>query len=205
MTAAASLAIAYLLGSVPFSYLLARLLGVDLTSVGSGNPGATNVARSLGPAWGALALVLDAGKGALAVHLAAAASDLPGLPEAAGAAAVLGHVFPLFLGFKGGKGVATAAGVFAALDPGCVLAALAVFVLVVASTGYVSAGSMAGSAGLAVSLALLRGTRDPRTLLAVGTLALVLIRHRQNIHRLIAGTEPRLGERLGWPAPAEDR
>ncbi len=187
---------AYLLGSIPFSYLVARSFGVaDVRRVGSGNVGATNVMRSAGAPAGALAFLLDAAKGAGAAELARLFT--PGsswLPAVAGAFAVLGHVFPVWLRFRGGKGVATGAGVFLPLAPLATLLAVVVFAGVVAVSRLVSLASIL--AALALPLALLWLDAGPivaGTALAVA--GLVILKHGSNIRRLIDGTESRMGGR----------
>jgi len=196
----------YLLGSISFSYLIVRLLqGRDVRTVGSGNAGATNVMRAAGKAPGIAALVLDVAKGVTAVVVARALAAPPAVVGAAAAAVVLGHVFPIFLGFRGGKGVATAAGALGALAPPAMALALVVFVAVVAWKRYVSLGSI--SAALAFPLfvwvlsrqgMLTRAGESQETALTVAGLAialLVVIKHSGNLRRLRAGTESRLGER----------
>jgi glycerol-3-phosphate acyltransferase PlsY len=191
----ALLAGAYLIGSVPFSYMVARAFGVaDVRRVGSGNVGATNVMRSAGKAAGLLAFLLDALKGAaaaLAVSWLAPTSSV--LPALAALGAVIGHMYPLWLGFRGGKGVATGAGAFLALAPYPTLLALCAFALVLAVTRYVSAGSMAGAVTLA-GAAFILGSAPPVAWAATGAAALVVWRHRGNIVRLARGREGRVGE-----------
>jgi len=197
------LGIAYLLGSLPFSVWVARAFGVDVRKVGSGNPGATNVLRAAGRWPGALALACDIGKGVAAVLLARAwvAPEWWGWTALA---AVCGHVFSFLLSFRGGKGVATAAGALGALSPAALGIALVVFVAVVALTRYVSLGSMLGAVAYPAALWVLasRGSGDGEigggarqaTLTATVAIALlVLFRHRQNLGRLLAGTENKLG------------
>ena len=188
---------AFLIGSIPFSYILARLVGgVDIRRVGSGNVGATNVARALGIGTGLAALGLDAAKGIAAVLLVRA---LPGIadpgspgPALAGLAAILGHNFTPFLRFRGGKGVATGAGVFGVLAPWALLAAVAVFLVVVLLGRMVSLGSVLAAAALPLLVHLLGGERG--TVLAAGAVALlVIVRHRANLLRIARGTENRLG------------
>ena len=145
----AAVAFGYLLGSVPFAHLLARRRGIDLREVGSGNVGATNVLRTSGARQAVLVLCLDAAKGAIAVLVAAALTTGPATPVAAGLAAVIGHIYPPWLGFRGGKGVATAVGVFAVLAPLALAIGCAAFVLAVWVTRYISVGSMAGAIALA--------------------------------------------------------
>jgi glycerol-3-phosphate acyltransferase PlsY len=188
-------AVAYLIGSIPFSFLVARAFGVhDVRRVGSGNVGATNVLRNAGKAAGALALVLDLGKGAAASALAGKLA--PGdavLPASAAVAAVVGHMFPVWLRFEGGKGVATGLGAFAPLAPRAALAALLAFAVVAAGTRYVSLGSVAGGAALAALAFALRGP-DPVAIAAAFTFALVVFRHRSNLRRILGGTERRVGQ-----------
>lgn len=211
MTGGRSLAIlaaAYLLGSIPWSYLIVRLTqGVDVRTVGSGNVGATNAMRAGGKKVGIAALVLDTGKGIAAVLVARALGAPPVLVGGAAMAVVLGHVFPVFLGFRGGKGVATAAGVLGALEPRVMAAGLAVFVLLVVWKRFVSLGSVV-VAGLFPVLAWIGQRlgwteRDPGVLytsVAIG--AVVIARHRLNIVRLLQGTERRLGEPRSRPSAA---
>ena len=195
LTALQVIAVAYLIGSIPFSFLVARAFGVhDVRRVGSGNVGATNVLRNAGKAAGALALVLDLGKGAAASALAGKLA--PGdavLPAAAAVAAVVGHMFPVWLRFEGGKGVATGLGAFAPLAPRAALAALLAFAVVAAGTRYVSLGSVAGGAALAALAFALRGP-DPVAIAAAFTFALVVFRHRSNLRRILGGTERRMGQ-----------
>lgn len=187
----------YVLGSVPFGYLAGRAKGVDLMKVGSGNIGATNVLRSLGVAWAIPVLVLDAGKGAAAtVGGRLLLPELPHWGAVLGAAAALaGHTWSLFLGLRGGKGAATGAGAALVVVPRSMLVALAVFVLLVALTRYVSLGSMAGAAAALVTVLVTPNPLPARLLVVVGA-ALIIFRHRRNIQRLLAGTEARLGERV---------
>jgi glycerol-3-phosphate acyltransferase PlsY len=190
------LASAYLLGAIPFGLILGKALsGVDVRRSGSGNIGATNVARSLGAGAGVATLLLDAAKGALAAW---AGGRILG-PEGAalaGLAATVGHVFPIYLGFRGGKGVATGLGAFAVVDPYAAVAAAVVFLVTVALSRRVSAGSLAGCVALPIALHL----REAPMLSQIAGLAcvvLVLFRHRSNMSRLLAGTEPRIGEKRG--------
>lgn len=197
MPVALGLVAAYLLGSTPFAYFAGRLLrGIDLREHGSGNLGATNVYRTLGAVAAIVVLVLDAAKGALPVLLfpAITGTDGGGWPAAFGIAAIIGHVRPYAGFFKGGgKGVATASGVFAALAPVPFLAAFVTFVAVVAATRYVSLGSMLGAVALALTVALREGTRSTLTGVAVALAAFVVWTHRANIGRLRRGEESRLG------------
>jgi glycerol-3-phosphate acyltransferase PlsY len=188
------LAAAYLLGSIPFSYLVARLRGVDVRKVGSGNVGATNVMRSVGPGAGLAAFVLDFAKGAAAALLASKVEPDGPLPAMAAAAAVVGHVFPVWLRFRGGKGVATGAGAFLPLLPAATAAALVAFGLALAITRYVSVSSLVGCATLATVAFVLRGL-SPVAFAAAATALLVLWKHRGNLARIAQGTENRLGSR----------
>jgi acyl phosphate:glycerol-3-phosphate acyltransferase len=185
---------AYLIGSIPFSFLVARAFGVrDVRTVGSGNVGATNVLRSAGRTAGAMALGLDVAKGALAVALAARlAPDVPLLPSLAAFLVVLGHVYPVWLGLRGGKGVATGLGAFAWLEPTAALLALPVFLLTVATTHFASLASVLGALSLAALVFVFRG-RDAVALSAAATAALIVLRHRSNLRRILDGTERRLG------------
>jgi glycerol-3-phosphate acyltransferase PlsY len=195
MLALQVIAVAYLIGSIPFSFLVARAFGVhDVRQVGSGNVGATNVLRSAGKAAGALALLLDVGKGAGAAALAGRlAPGEAGLPAAAAVAAVVGHMYPVWLRFQGGKGVATGLGAFAPLAPAAAAGALAVFALAALATRFVSLGSVAGGAALAGLAFALRGP-DPVAIAAAVTAALVVFRHRSNLRRILGGTERRMGQ-----------
>jgi acyl phosphate:glycerol-3-phosphate acyltransferase len=189
---------AYLVGSVPTGYLLARLRRVDVRAAGSGNIGATNVARTVGKSLGILTLVIDAAKGALPVLFAAAIAPevhagpgfATGLQCAAALGAVIGHVFSIALRFHGGKGVATALGAIAALDPAALLAALLVFALGFALSRRVSLGSiLAAPSAPLVAWVLGSPTIVVVTLAVIA--ALIVARHRDNIRRLQAGSEPR--------------
>ncbi|MCB9767986.1 MAG: glycerol-3-phosphate 1-O-acyltransferase PlsY [Candidatus Omnitrophica bacterium] len=192
-----AVALAFLLGSLPFSWILVWLLrGVDLRTVGSGNPGATNAFRVVGKGWGTLALLLDIGKGLAAVLAPHWLSPETGwLPAACGLAAILGNVFCPFLKFKGGKAVATASGVFLGLVPLSFLITAIVFGLVFWWTRQVSLGSLAGAVALPLILTgfyITRGTYAPHaTVVALVWFAaiLVIFRHRANIHRILKGEE----------------
>jgi len=188
--------IAYLLGSIPFAFLWSRRWSaVDLRSVGSGNLGATNVMRASGPASGVAVALLDAAKGAIGVALAARlARGDAAATAAAGIAAILGHVYPVWLRFRGGKGVATACGVFAVLTPAAIPAALAIFLGVVWLTKYVSLGSLLASLALP-PIAYATGAPAPSVAAAFGAAAIIVFRHRSNLGRLRAGTERRIGVR----------
>jgi glycerol-3-phosphate acyltransferase PlsY len=187
---------AYLLGGIPFGYLAGRLVaGVDLRQVGSGNLGATNAIRQLGWGWGAAVFGLDLLKGWAAVALAQRVGAGAGgwLPVAAGLAAVLGHSFTPFLGFKGGKGVATSAGVFLRLAPLATGLALLIFAAVMLSSRIVSLSSLTATTALPLLL-LWRQPDEPLLQgFAVLLVLFIWIRHRANLRRLLRGQEPRLG------------
>ena len=190
----AVLGAAYLLGSVPFSFFVARWFGVkDVRQVGSGNVGATNVMRSAGKGAGLLALVLDAGKGAAAAWLAGLIEPQGSvLPPLAAAAAVVGHMYPVWLGFRGGKGVATGAGAFVPLAPAATAGSFLVFAVTTALTRYVSIGSLAGATALA-TFPFALGSPPAVCWAAVFVSALVIWKHRGNLQRLMKGTESRIG------------
>lgn len=207
---AAAVGLAYLIGSVPFGWLIARwVAGVDVRQAGSGNIGATNVARVVGKFWGAVVLLLDAAKGALAVALLPGVFDpaCPHLPVLCGTAAIVGHMFSIWLCFRGGKGVATALGVVAVLAPlACGLAAVA-FATTFAITRIVSLSSLV-AAGAFAAVQLIRLAPDwlanehvAETLFSVGVPVLIVVRHRSNIARLLQGTEPRFGTQRAGSAP----
>jgi acyl phosphate:glycerol-3-phosphate acyltransferase len=193
-----ALAIAYLLGSIPFGYVIVKLReGRDIRRAGSGNIGAANVTRTLGVAAGLLTLLLDAAKGSLAVAIASrlAHGNMRWL-MAAGLLAIAGHLFPVWLGFRGGRGVATAAGVFLLLSWKAVLAAAVVWLVAVLWWRYVSLGSVLAAASLPLLVYVLYvpGHRPP-LVVSLGTACasiLVIVRHRANLERLAAGTEPRV-------------
>jgi acyl phosphate:glycerol-3-phosphate acyltransferase len=191
-------ATAYLVGSVPFSFLVARAFGVaDVRRVGSGNVGATNVLRSAGKAAGALALLLDAAKGILAVALAGWLVPGEAIAVAVAAvAAVLGHMYTPWLRFAGGKGVATGLGAFAPIAPAAAVGGLLAFGLTLAATRVVSLGSLVGAGTLAGLVFVTRGS-DAVAWAAVLTALLVVAKHRANLARLWKGTERRLGTPRG--------
>jgi acyl phosphate:glycerol-3-phosphate acyltransferase len=215
--------VAYLLGSIPFGYILVRLFRKqDIRLTGSGNIGATNVARSGARGLGIATLILDAAKGYLAVvfalfanprfaigHTQQIADTMPGQPTppipteiyiaAAIAAifAILGHMYPIWLKFKGGKGVATGVGVFLALAPKAVGIVLVIFLIIVWFSRYVSLGSIIATAAFPVLAWLLYRKDTPYIVFIIAALGafLIIVKHHQNIRRLIAGTEHRLGEK----------
>jgi acyl phosphate:glycerol-3-phosphate acyltransferase len=189
---AAALAAAYLLGSIPFSFLVARRAGVDVRAVGSGNVGATNVLRSAGKSAGILAFVLDFAKGSAATWLARETIGGFVFPSVAAVVAVIGHMHPVWLRFRGGKGVATGAGAFLPIAPAATAGALALFAVVAFVTRYVSLGSIVASASLGV-LAFALGSPAPVPLAAAVVAALIAWKHRANIVRLARGTERRMG------------
>jgi len=184
----------YLLGSIPFALLLTRRQGIELRNVGSRNPGAANVLRSAGIGRAVAVLLLDAAKGTVAVGAARVMSDDVAVATGAGLAAIVGHIYPVWCGFRGGKGVAASAGVFAVLAPLATLIAILVFVATIAATRFISAGSIAGALALPVAAAVgnLPNPVVAGTLLAA---VIVLVRHRDNVSRLMAGTERRIGLR----------
>jgi glycerol-3-phosphate acyltransferase PlsY len=200
-------AASYLLGSIPFGYLVVRIFrGDDVRQSGSGNIGATNVARK-SPALGLLVLLLDALKGSCAVLLANEVfmRSAPGNVEVsaypimsmAALCAILGHMFPIWLGFHGGKGVATAMGAFALLVPRPTLGAFAIFVVVALASRYVSLASIVAAVSLPIFAWFWWRQRNDHAVLLVLPIAiasvLVIVKHRENIHRLLAGTENRFG------------
>ena len=185
----------YLLGSVPFAFLLARRSGVDIRVKGSGNVGATNVLRLTGTRHGVVVLLLDMAKATAVVWLAEMVGVGVATRAAAGVAAVVGHVYPVWLRFHGGKGVAVAAGVFSMLAPAVTAAAAVVFALVVWVTRYVSLGSVVATVALP-PMAWLTGASAAIVSGASAAALLILFRHRSNLARIRAGTERRFGRRV---------
>jgi acyl phosphate:glycerol-3-phosphate acyltransferase len=182
----------YLIGSIPFAFLLARRRGIDLRRAGSGNVGASNVLRTSGVLLAVLAVALDGLKGALAVLLAQGMTAGSAVPVAAGLASVIGHVYPAWLRFQGGKGVATAAGVFSVLAPMALAVAVVVFLVSVLATRIISVGSI----GAALTLAVVTAVTDSSGVVVAAAwmaAALIVHRHRGNLARLLAGTERRVG------------
>ncbi|MGB4224528.1 MAG: glycerol-3-phosphate 1-O-acyltransferase PlsY [Syntrophorhabdus sp.] len=184
---------AYLLGSVPVGLLLSKIKGADPRAVGSGNIGATNVMRAAGKITGALTLIGDVLKGLIPVMIAFMLGETKIIVTAAGLAAFLGHLFPVFLRFKGGKGVATALGVYLGLDPFAVLIAIIIFVLTISKWGFVSLGSLVGVAAMPLLLYFLSApVQYIYLVLIIG--ALIFIKHKDNIRRLVTGTENKIGK-----------
>lgn len=182
----------YLIGAIPFGLLVGRLAGVDVRSAGSGNIGATNVSRLLGKKLGLITLFLDCMKGFLPIYLSSLllqdSGDKSIYMMASGVMAVVGHMFPVYLGFRGGKGVATALGVFLFLSPPAIGISLVVFIAAVAGTGFVSAGSLLAS-GLFPLWLLLLGKPVNMIITAVIIGSLIWVKHHENIVRLIQGKE----------------
>ncbi len=221
-----TLAISYLIGAIPFGYLMARwVAGIDIRKHGSGNIGATNVGRVLGWRYFFPVFFLDLAKGAgpvllgewlcLSELMAASAESFwrQALPALAGLAAILGHMWPIYLGFRGGKGVATSAGVIAVLTPIPALCAFAAWLIVALATRYMSAGSIAGAFALCVARFVEvwpapfdAGNAIVTGLCLVGA-ALIIVRHRANLVRLWKGTEPKIGQRhlAANPGEPQDR
>lgn len=199
---------AYLIGAIPFGYVLGKAVrGIDIRQHGSGNIGATNVGRVLGWKWFPIVLLLDLAKGAVPVALLKYGMvkldpEMLGATEAAalaGILAILGHLFPIYLGFRGGKGVATAGGVLLVLLPIPALVALGVFVVCVLVSRYVSLSSIVAALALVAARFVEAGSAAfvpgewPLTVVAIVAALLVIVRHRANISRLLAGTEPKVG------------
>jgi len=209
---AVAIIIAYLLGSVPFGFIIARAYGKDLRSIGSGNIGATNLARAVGRKWGYICFGLDVLKGLIPVAVVGAAVDVRSNPTAlslwlgVGIAAIIGHVFPIYLRFKGGKGVATSFGVALGLWPYftiCALIALVVWIVVVLIWRYISLASICAAVTFPIALVpgmiVLPGwdfaNLWPLLVAAIAIPILVIVRHRENITRLVAGTESKMRSR----------
>ena len=194
--AAALVGVAYLLGSISFAVLIVRMrTGRDIRTEGSGNAGATNVARAHGKALGVSVGLLDLAKGAGAVLLMRTVTADPRYAAAAGLAAIVGHVFPIFYGFRGGKGVATAIGAFLVLAPLPTLVCAGVFVLVVAVTRYVSLGSILAMVLLPPVAGALFHAPRPIVAAAAAAAVLIVIKHRENLRRLARGEERRFGSK----------
>lgn len=186
---------AYLIGAIPVGVLVARAAGgTDIRRVGSGNIGATNVLRTLGVLPGVVTLVGDVTKGALAVSAARGIAPEPWVDSGGAVLAVVGNCWPVFLAFRGGKGVATSLGAFLALMPWAVVPATVIWLGVAAGSRYVSLASLLACLGLPLG-ALLLGYPRPAVGAAAVVAGIIIWRHRQNIQRLVSGTERRLGER----------
>jgi acyl phosphate:glycerol-3-phosphate acyltransferase len=184
----------YLAGSVPFAFLLARRAGIDVRVAGSGNVGAANVLRTTG-AWRAVAVMgLDVAKGAAAIIIVNLAAGGVSIAALTGAAAIVGHIYPVWLKFRGGKGVAVAAGVFSILSPIAASLAASVFLIIVWSTRYVSLGSIAATVALP-PIAWWSGAPRAVVVMSIAAAVLILFRHRANLRRLRLGTERRVGSR----------
>jgi glycerol-3-phosphate acyltransferase PlsY len=196
MSVAVPIVIGYLLGSIPFAFLLSRRLeGIDIRRAGSGNVGAANVLRTSGLGAAIAVMMLDVAKGAGSVLVAQRWMTGDAAPAAAGVAAVVGHIYPVWLRFRGGKGVATACGVFSVLTPWSMLPAVVLFVTTVWATGFISLGSLVATLALGP---IAYGLDAPRAAVvaALGAAAVIVFRHRSNLARLWAGTERRIGERV---------
>ncbi len=197
MRAALPLIFAYFLGSIPFGYLIVRArAGADIRETGSGGTGATNVSRRAGKGAGVLTLILDALKGAAAILIGTSIlGESFGAITGAGILVIIGHMFPIWLGFRGGKGVATGVGVFLFLAPLAVMMAAVIFLAVVALTRYVSLGSITAAATIPLFVWLQHGLISsvsnlwPTMVAAIVAAALIIFAHRGNIQRLVKGTE----------------
>ena len=207
--------LAYLLGSVPFGLLVARARGVDIRTVGSRNIGATNVFRCVGKPWGILTFALDFLKGLVGTTLipciasrliADEGTSAPTLALVGGATAVIGHTWPLFAGFKGGKGVATGFGMLIAIAPAAVGIAFGAWLVVMAVSRYVSLSSVTAAAVLAALVWIPRFCGHlPSSIVITAIAAVVIVRHRSNISRLIKGTEARFSFTAAQKAREEAR
>ena len=181
--------LAYLIGSIPFGYLIVRgIVGADIRETGSGGTGATNVSRRAGKVAGVITLVLDAFKGSAAVLIVKTMTGHDWLIAAAAIAVLVGHIFPVWLGFRGGKGVATGAGVFLILAPAALVCAAFVFLATVVLTRYVSLGSMVAAATIPLFVWVQNGSLTLLVAAILGAL-LIVFAHRGNIGRLVDGTE----------------
>ena len=195
LTALLLLAIGYTLGAIPSGYLAGRWLkGIDLRECGSGSTGATNVLRTVGKGPALVVFLIDVGKGALAVLLAKSVGLSDWLEVLAGLAALAGHIWPVWLGFKGGKAVATGFGMFLGLAWPVGLACFGVFMAVFSLSKIVSLASVIAALSLPLLMVLATGT-PPYILVAVVAMVLVLWRHRSNLQRLINGSEPKVGQK----------
>jgi glycerol-3-phosphate acyltransferase PlsY len=187
---------AYLLGSIPTAFLLVRLLGRgDVRTIGSGNVGATNALRAAGWRAALVVLLIDVAKGALAVGVMRQATDAPTWAAAAGLVAVVGHCFPVWLAFSGGKGVATAVGAFAMVAPAALAVAAAVWLAVMVASRYVALASVTAAVTLPVAVHLVARAPGAVVGCAAAAVAVVIWRHRRNLVRLVRGEEPKLSLR----------
>ena len=196
------LGVSYLVGAIPFGYVITRLAkGSDIRESGSGNIGATNVLRTQGKGWGILTLVLDMLKAMAAVYLCRSLSDEPWMGALGGAFAIVGHCYPVYIGFRGGKGVASGLGAFLLIAPWAALAAVGVFLLVVLASRRVSLGSIAAAIAFSASMVVIHHhwkMYSPAEVAIGAAISLLLIaRHRSNIYNLVRGVEPPLwGKRV---------
>jgi len=193
----------YLVGAIPFGYMLTRLrTGRDIREQGSGNIGATNVLRTQGKSMGILTLLLDFGKAALAVNACRYLGAAPWLAAAGGFAAVFGHCFPVYIGFRGGKGIASGLGAFTFISPAAALGGLVVWLLELVTLRYVSLGSILASLTFGGLLFLFRGVFGwydlPTCLFGLGVALLLVVRHHSNIRNLLRGTEPTVWGEGSW-------
>jgi glycerol-3-phosphate acyltransferase PlsY len=192
----AAVAVGYLLGSIPFAFVFARRLrGIDIRQAGSGNVGAANVLRTSGVVAAVVVMALDACKGVGSVIVVQRWMVDGAAPAAAGIAAIIGHIYPVWLRFRGGKGVATAAGVFAVLTPWALLPVIAVFIATVWFTRFISLGSVVATIALG-PLAYVMHAPSSAVLAALASAAVIVFRHRANLARLRSGTERRIGQRV---------
>ena len=196
------LLVAYIMGSFPMGYWIGQVFfKKDITLAGSGNIGATNAYRTLGPRGGAVVLLADFLKGAAPViimkSVKAPAELVPWLVVAAGLLAITGHTFSIFLKFKGGKGAATAVGVITILFPKVVIAIIAVWLVVLGLTRYISVSSMIAAALLPILVILLHGQEMPLVIFSFLVSILIIYKHRSNVKRLIDRTEPKVGKQVG--------
>jgi len=189
--------LAYLLGSIPFGYLIVRWQkGIDVRTTGSGSIGATNVMRNLGVIGFIATFILDVGKGIVAVRLASwLTSEDPRWIAASALAAILGHCFPVWLKFRGGKGVATGVGVFIALAPAQVVLVLVIFAMIVAIWRYISLGSIIATAAFPVLVHFMKHAPLPIVAGAAGGALIIIVQHRANLRRLLQGTESKIGKK----------
>lgn len=196
MTTLWFIGLGYLLGSIPFAFLLSRRWsGLDIRFSGSGNVGAANVLRTSGVAAAVAVMLLDVAKGAGSVLVAQRLSSGAAAPAAAGLAAIVGHIYPVWLRFRGGKGVATACGVFSLLTPAAMGPALVLFVVTVWITRYISLASVVASVALA-PIAYALHAPDLFVVAAAAAAAVIVFRHRSNLRRVVARTERRIGQRV---------